>query len=430
MRLLLIGGTGFIGSAIARALLADGHDLQIIARDIAYGRRLIPDARWLLGDLNAMTDAEQWDPHLQTVEAVINASGLLQSSGGDAVSAIQHDAIVAMAKAAARSGVERIVQISAAGAQGRSSEFMTTKLAADASLLAGSVPVLVLRPGLVIGRNAYGGTELIRMAAASPVAAMPMFGGSIRCIALDDVVDAVRIGLTRDDIPAHPIDLVGEDSHTLDAIILAHRQWMALPPPCFSANVPPIAMVVVTKIADFLGHLRWRSPLRSNAVAALEQGIDGDYAMTTAWLGRKPLSLAATLARMAPGKQDRIAAGVALLMPLALAALFGMWAASGVGTLADLHGAAALISKSGASNSVARLLAAGGAVIDLILAAALLWRPSARSALMGMVVVTLAYLLLGSWLLPELWLDPLAPLAKALPALVLALMLRPALEAR
>ena len=430
MRLLLIGGTGFIGSALARALSADGHDLRILARDIGHGRRMVPDADWRHGDLNMMTRPADWSAYLIGVEAVINASGLLQGGSGDTVQAIQSDAIIAMASAAQAAGVARIIQISAAGADANPTDFMTTKLIADAALMHGPVPTLVLRPGLVIGRNAYGGTELIRMAAAMPIRMTPRLGGSIHCIALDDVVDAVRIGLTQRQVPAHPVDLVGREAHSLVAIIDAHRRWLALPPSRWSLIIPPWLMAVVTFAADLLGHLRWRSPLRSNAVAALERGVDGDTAMTADWLGREPLSLEQTLGRMAAGKQDRIAAAVNLLMPIALLALIMMWGASGIATLVHLQDATSMIVAGGVDPMVARILAAGGALVDLLLAVALLWRPTARLALLAMVAMTATYLLLGSALLPQLWVDPLAPLAKALPPLVLALILLPVMDKR
>jgi hypothetical protein len=47
-----------------------------------------------------------------------------------------------------------------------------------------------------------------------------------------------------------------------------------------------------------------------------------------------------------------------------------------------------------------------------------------------MVAVTLAYLVAGSIVRPDLWLDPLAPLMKAVPALVLALVAAALLDKR
>ena len=70
----------------------------------------------------------------------------------------------------------------------------------------------------------------------------------------------------------------------------------------------------------------------------------------------------------------------------------------------------------------AEVFAAGGAWLDIVLAGGLLWRRTVRGTLVTMMVLTIfAYLIGGTVLLPDLWFDPLAPLAKALPATMLAL---------
>ena len=60
-------------------------------------------------------------------------------------------------------------------------------------------------------------------------------------------------------------------------------------------------------------------------------------------------------------------------------------------------------------------------LIDIALGAAVLVRPFARRALAGMLIVSLAYLAGGTVLEPALWLDPLGPLVKVLPSLLLTL---------
>jgi hypothetical protein len=121
------------------------------------------------------------------------------------------------------------------------------------------------------------------------------------------------------------------------------------------------------------------------------------------------------------GKQDRIAARLYLLMPLILAALFALWLLSGVGTLLNWPASEALLKDSGLGTTAKRALIVSGALVDIGLAVALLWRRTARAAVIGMAVVTIAYLSVVSVITPSLWLEPLAPLAKALPAALLAI---------
>jgi hypothetical protein len=62
-----------------------------------------------------------------------------------------------------------------------------------------------------------------------------------------------------------------------------------------------------------------------------------------------------------------------------------------------------------------------GSAVDILLGLAVLVRAVLRPALLGMIGVTLVYLVCGTALAPGLWADPLGPFVKAVPGLVLAL---------
>ena len=63
-----------------------------------------------------------------------------------------------------------------------------------------------------------------------------------------------------------------------------------------------------------------------------------------------------------------------------------------------------------------------GAAVDIALGLMVCFRPTARAALKGMVLVSFAYLAGAGLWRRDLWLDPLGPLLKVLPGAVLALM--------
>lgn len=62
-----------------------------------------------------------------------------------------------------------------------------------------------------------------------------------------------------------------------------------------------------------------------------------------------------------------------------------------------------------------------GIGLDLLLGTLVLFRRWVKVACLGMVAVTLGYLAAGTLLAPDLWMDPLGPFVKTLPAAVLAL---------
>ena len=85
-----------------------------------------------------------------------------------------------------------------------------------------------------------------------------------------------------------------------------------------------------------------------------------------------------------------------------------------------LPAAAQHLTQAGWSGGVARLAVVVWALVDLGLAAAVLWRPRAAHACRAMVAVSLVYLLAATLVTPHLWADPLGPLVKVLPAMALA----------
>jgi len=161
MAVLVLGGYGLIGSAVV-ARLCD-RPVAGLGRDVAVSRRRWPGVDWREADLAQLLRAEDWTPLLAGVESVVNAAGVLQQGLRDDVAGVQERAMLALYAAARQTGIKRIVQISAVGAEPRAStEFLRSKARADDALRASGLDYVILRPGLVISSAAYGGTALIR----------------------------------------------------------------------------------------------------------------------------------------------------------------------------------------------------------------------------------------------------------------------------
>lgn len=421
--ILLIGATGFIGSEIARMLVRQGHKVTGLGRDTEYGMRQLPQLDWRYGDLRSMQNEADWLPLIRGQDMIINASGALQSGLRDNVELVQFAAISALITACKRGGMGHFVQISASNADlGQGTDFIESKTRADALLAVSGLSHTILRPGLVIGRNAFGGTEMVRMAAAFPYAILvPSATGRIQCIAMADVLEAVRRSVGEPEAMQGQYDLVEQQSHDLTEIFEQHRRWLGIAPPRLRLQTPRWLVRPLTGVADALGWLGWRSPLRSNSMAALMNGVSGDDGETERLLGRPPKSLGETLAELpAAGKADRWHARIALLYPLALASLLLLWLGSGVLGLVKADQAATLVAEQvGEAN--ARLLVLAGSLADIAVGLGLLFRPWLKLALLASILLTLGYWTGSALLRPDLWVDPLAPLLKTIPALILSL---------
>lgn len=91
----------------------------------------------------------------------------------------------------------------------------------------------MLRPSLVVGRDAYGGTALFRAPAALPwILPLPGDGAQrFQPIAMQDAAEAVVRVLPPDAPQGRILDLAGPRETSLREILLALRQWLGLPPP-------------------------------------------------------------------------------------------------------------------------------------------------------------------------------------------------------
>lgn len=426
MNILILGANGFIGSAVLSRLLMAGHAVTGLGRDTGGAARRFPAARWIRADLATLQTPENWADIIGDQEIVINCAGALQDGLCDDLAATQGGAMIALYHAATIAGTSLIVQISArTDGQNASLPFLATKARADQALKAAGIAFVIFRPALVIGRNAHGGTTLLRALAALPFVTPLVLGESpIATVALDDVVRAVEMAIAGDIAPSSDLDLADADTIPLRQLVALHRAWLGLRAQK-SIDLPSALAGPVSLAADFAGRLGWRSPLRSTAMAMMREGV-----LST---GAKPamafVSAGETLAANPAGVQDLWSARLYLLKPVLVVTLALFWFLSGLIALLGLEAAAAhFLPFMGHAAAIGLTVATS--LIDMTLGLLTLYRPKARAALAGQIVLASAYLLGGGLVEPQLWLDPLGPFVKVLPAMLLSLITLAILDER
>ncbi|MFC7051886.1 SDR family oxidoreductase [Hansschlegelia quercus] len=422
MRALVLGAYGLIGSAVADRLIDAGWDVVGLGRSIKVARRLRPEIAWRRADIATLLRPNDWTPFLDGVDAVVNCAGALQDGARDDVAAVQRDAMTALYAAAEAAAVRRFVQISAVGARpDAATRFMRTKGEADAALAASRLDWTILRPGLVIGPAAYGGTALLRGLANFPLVAPVIAGDAlIQTIAVEEVAEAVHAALAGRVASCRAYDLVEDEAHSLDAVVAALRAALGRPP-ARALRAPRWLGRLLFDIGDLAGRLGWRPPMRTAALLEIEAGVRGDPDPWRAAGGRPVQSLATTLRRLPSTVQERWFGRLFLLKPAITVTLALFWMASGAIGLMRLHEAAEVLLSRGANGSFATSAALLGALIDLALGAAILVRRTHVAAAWGMIAVTALYLAGATLFAPDLWLDPLGPLLKAFAVALLAL---------
>jgi uncharacterized protein YbjT (DUF2867 family) len=430
MRVLVLGAYGLIGLAIARRLDAAGHSVTGLGRSPALGPRLAPKLPWVNADLARLQSAGDWKPLLENIDVVVNAAGALQDGLHDDLERVHHGAIAALAAACAEARV-RLVQISAPDAKIASDTiFMRSKARGDQAIKESGADWVILRPGLVIGRDAYGGSALLRAMAAFPVVLPVALGEKrVQAVALSDVAQVVLEAVEGRIPSGTDADVVEDHPHLLREIAVRLRAWMGIGEGAV-IDTPRWMTCVAANVADALGHLGWRSPMRTTAIRALEGEVLGDPAPLRALRGKSLKSLDQLLEEIPASTQERWFARAYLLMPMMVATLAAFWIASGVIGVLAVDRAARTVPAGAMPEGLPTMLVIGGAMVDVALGIAVLFRPAARLACIAMVITSVVYLAAGTLLTPQLWLDPLGPFVKVVPAAMLALATAALLEER
>ncbi len=192
MRVLVTGASGFIGSALVRALLREGHQVICASRHPPHPAAASAGCEGLAVDFSQVPTIDWWSSRLARIDAVVNAVGILRERSGETFAAVHAQAPIALFRACAAVGVPLVVQISALGADdAAASRYHLTKKAADDALRALPLRFAIIQPSLVYGAGGANAT-LFNAMAALPVLALPLAGVmQVQPVHLDDVVAGV-----------------------------------------------------------------------------------------------------------------------------------------------------------------------------------------------------------------------------------------------
>jgi uncharacterized protein YbjT (DUF2867 family) len=241
----VFGGSGFIGRYVVKRLAAVGHVVRVAVRDTVAADFLRP-----MGGVGqvvplraAITDPAAVARAVEGADLVVNLVGILaEHRPGDFIR-IQGEAPGRLGQAATAAGVQRVVHLSAIGADAASpSLYAQSKSAGEAALRAAFPAATILRPSVVFGAEDAFFNRFAGLASLLPI--MPVIGGNLRMqpVYVGDVADAVIAGLTRPDAAGQTYELGGPRVATLRELQawilqLTHRRRPLLDVPHWLAEL-------------------------------------------------------------------------------------------------------------------------------------------------------------------------------------------------
>ncbi len=421
MRVVVSGATGLIGSAVVARLILAGHEVTALSRSVAGASLRQPEARWLSLDIARQAMPEHWIPHLQGIEAVVSCAGALQDGPSDSLKGVHATGIAALFTACETLGVRRVVHFSAIGVDRETpTEFSRTKLAGDQALMARDLDWVILRPSVVLGRATYGASALMRALAALPVLPLMLNTGPLQVVQLDEVVETVLFFLKPGAPSRLALELAGPERLSFADVVLRYRRWRGDKGPRIF-RLPVWAARMIYLMGDLAGLLGWRPPVRSTARREIVRGAIGDPGPWSRMTGIVPRSLSTALGAAPISVQERWFAPMYLLKPLIFAILAGFWIVTGVLSVGPSYELGVALMLEGGAGPLSGPSVIAGGLADLVIGLGIAVRRFTRPALYAALAISLFYVVAGSILLPQLWLEPLGPLTKIWPILMLNL---------
>ncbi|MCP5364021.1 MAG: complex I NDUFA9 subunit family protein [Hyphomicrobiales bacterium] len=249
----VFGGSGFIGRHLIRRLAARGWIVRVCVRDIETAQFLKT-----MGDPGQIvllpTDVTNPAHVARTVEgaaAVVNLVGILFQRGRRSFQRMHVDAARSVAEAAKAAGVQRLVHMSAIGADPDSpAEYGRTKAAGERAVLAAFETATVTRPSVVFGPEDDFFNRFAAMARLSP--ALPVFDVSFQPVYVGDVAEAMVKALEDDGTKGKIYELGGPrviSFRELMEIVLREtgRRRLLLPMPLTIAEIQGAFLQVLPK---------------------------------------------------------------------------------------------------------------------------------------------------------------------------------------
>ncbi len=242
MRILVLGGSGFIGRHAARALRHRGHAVLIGTRR-PRAPHPCPAREAHFEDLG---EPHAWAALLAGVDAVVNAVGILRERDRETYERVHHLAAGALAHACAERRI-RLVHVSALGLHATArSRFITSKLAGERAIAASGAEHCIVRPSLLDGEGGFG-ARWLRGLAASPVHLVPAdAAGLIAALDVRDLGEAIASLCEMEPLPREA-EVGGTVAYTMAAYLDALR--------AAKGRAPAIRVPVAGWLARAASHL-------------------------------------------------------------------------------------------------------------------------------------------------------------------------------
>ena len=235
---VVLGGSGFVGSAIVAKLVSAGYQVTVLTRRLDHAKHLSLLPGVTLKVCNVF-DAQALRSALQGADAVINLLGILHQSGKVSFTQVHEHLPVQLAKLCQDLGIKRMLHMSSlCAATDAPSLYLRSKGQAEVALVgyAPGLAITVFRPSIIFGRadqfiNLFAG--LIKHL---PLVVLVKPNAKFQPVWVEDVATCFVASLNEPASFGLSYDLVGPKVYTFRALLKAIMQTLGVHKPILGLN--------------------------------------------------------------------------------------------------------------------------------------------------------------------------------------------------
>ena len=285
MKVLVTGGTGFVGPHVVRAIADKGHDLKLLVRDSTRSREL--PGRPVVGE---MTNTVSLRSAVEDVDAVVHLVAIRQGRE-EQFKRVMEQGTRDLVTAAKDAGVRRFILMSALGTSEETKDlvpYYRGKWEMEQAVKGSGLEHVVFRPSFVFGRDGGILPTFRKLAKLTPVT--PIIGSGeqrIQPIWVDDVAAYFAAALDKTEATNGTFELGGPDVVSWNEFWQRLKQARGIRRP--SVHVPVGLMKVNALVTE---RLPGNIPLTRDLLTMLEHGdnvVTNDDAVRTFQLPLVPL---------------------------------------------------------------------------------------------------------------------------------------------
>ncbi len=237
-QICVLGGSGFVGSAIVAALQAKGYDIKVLTRRLGKANhlKLLPNVQ--LQECNIFNQ-EALKKAVKGNDAVINLIGILHQSRKLSFNHAHALLPETLANICVDLGIKRLIHISSLGASKNApSQYLRSKGAGEEALLAlkDQLNTTVFQPSIIFGRHDSFINLFASLIKTLPVILLAKPNAKFQPVWVEDVAKCMVSSVENIDTYGQTYKLAGPTIYTFKALLQNIMQTLKISRPIIGLN--------------------------------------------------------------------------------------------------------------------------------------------------------------------------------------------------